>query len=81
MPARSLVRGEFLDVIFDLVDELPDLGDLVFGGGGGGARPVLGAGGGGEPFTGAQQVVEVGGQVGQVGDVGAEVVAAGAPEP
>ena len=31
--------------------------------------------GGGEPFPGAQQVIEVGGQVGEVGDVGAEVVA------
>ena len=37
--------------------------------------------GGGEPFPGAQQVIEVGVQVGQVGDVGAEVVAAGAAEP
>ena len=32
-------------------------------------------------FAVAQQVVEVGLQVGQVGDVGAEVVAAGAAEP
>src|SRR5262249_44740752 len=32
-------------------------------------------------LAGAQQVVEVGVQVGQVGDVGAEVVAAGAAEP
>ena len=34
-----------------------------------------------EAFPGAEQVVEVGGQVGQVGHVGAEVVAAGAAEP
>ena len=39
------------------------------------------AGGGGEPFAGAEQVIEVGGQVGEVGHVGAEVVAAGAAEP
>src|SRR5262249_10106101 len=32
-------------------------------------------------FPGAEQVVEVAGQVGQVGHVGAEVVAAGAAEP
>ena len=52
------------------------------GGGGVGARPLVDAvDGGGEPFPGAQQVIEVGGQVGQVGDVGAEVVAAGAAEP
>ena len=51
------------------------------GGGGLGAGPVVDAGGGGEPFAGAEQVIEVGGQVGQVGDVGAEVVAAGAAEP
>ena len=38
-------------------------------------------GGGEQAFAGAQQVVEVGVQVGQVGDVGAEVVAAGAAEP
>ena len=37
--------------------------------------------GGGQALPGAQQVIEVGGQVGQVGDVGAEVVAAGAAEP
>ena len=38
-------------------------------------------GGGAQPFAGAEQVVEVGVQVGQVGDVGAEVVAADAAEP
>jgi hypothetical protein len=58
----------------------------AFGGGqlgdGVGAGPVVDAAdGGGEPFPGAEQVVEGGGQVGQVGDVGAEVVAAGAAEP
>ena len=52
------------------------------GGGGVGAGPLVDpVEGGGEPFAGAQQVVEVGGQLGQVGDVGAEVVAARAAEP
>ena len=36
---------------------------------------------GGQPLAGAQQVVEIAGQVRKVGDVGAEVVAAGAAEP
>ena len=43
--------------------------------------PGVDAGGGGEPFAGAEQVIEVGGQVREVGHVGAEVVAAGAAEP
>ena len=46
-----------------------------------GACPVIEVGGGEQAFAGAQQVVEVGVQVGQVGHVGAEVVAAGAAEP
>ena len=46
-----------------------------------GACPLVEFGGGEQAFAGAQQVVEVGVQVGQVGDVGAEVVAAGAAEP
>src|SRR5260370_1399542 len=59
-----------------------DPGVLPGGGGGGAAAPLTAAGGGGgEPFPGAQQVIEVGGQGGEVGDVGAEVVAAGAAEP
>ena len=70
------------DVTVDAVDQPSDPGDLLGGGGGVGAGPLVDpVDGGGEPFAGAQQVVEVGGQVGQVGDVGAEVVAAGAAEP
>src|ERR1017187_4498743 len=70
------------DVAVDLGDEPPDAGDLLAGGGGVGACPVVGAGdGGGQAFAGAEQVIEVGGQVGKVGHVGAEVVAAGAAEP
>ena len=37
--------------------------------------------GGGEPFTGAEQVIKVSGQVREVGNVGAEVVTADAAEP
>src|SRR5258708_7408681 len=66
----------------DRADEPREGGALRRGGGGVGAGPLIDAGeGGGEPFPGAQQVIEVGGQVGEVGDVGAEVVAAGAAEP
>ena len=68
------------DVAFDAADELAYLADLLFRRGRRGPGPAVAAGGG-EPFAGAEQVVEVGGQVGQVGDVGAEVVAAGAAEP
>jgi len=63
--AGALVRCQVLDAGLDPADELPDLGDLLPGGGGGGACPAVGAGGGGEPFAGAEQVVEVGGQVGR----------------
>src|ERR1019366_8696231 len=70
------------DVCLDPADEPPDAGDLLRGGGGVGARPFIDAvDGGGQALAGAQEVVEVGGQAGQVGDVGAEVVAACAAEP
>src|SRR5262249_61073671 len=70
------------DVTFDPVDELADAGDLFAGRGGVGAGPVVDAVDGcREPLPGAQQVIEVGDEVGQVGDVGAEVVTAGAAEP
>ncbi len=70
------------DVTVDAVDQPSDSGDLLGGGGGVGAGPLVDpVDSGGEPFAGAQQVVEVGGQLGQVGDVGAEVVAARAAEP
>jgi hypothetical protein len=44
--------------------------------------PLVDIGGGGseDSFAAAQQVIEIGLQVGQVGDIGAEVVAAGAAE-
>ena len=71
-----------VEVAVDAGDEPPDPGDLLLAGGGVDAGPVVDAvDGRGESFTGAEQVVEVGGQVGQVGHVGAEVVTAGAAEP
>jgi hypothetical protein len=78
--AGAVGGGQLGDVAFDPVDEPPDSGDLLLAGGGVGEDPFIDAvDAGGEAFAGAQQVIEVGGQVGQVGDVGAEVVAAGAP--
>src|SRR6266568_9084929 len=79
--AGTVVRAKAGDVAFDAVDELPDDGDLLAGGCRLVACPGVDAGRGGEPFAGAEQVVEVSGQVGEVGHVGAEVVAAGAAEP
>ena len=78
----SLGVVEAGDVAFDPGDQPPDPGDLLLGRGGVGAGPFVDTvDGGGQPFAGAQQVVEVGLQVGQERDVGAEVVAAGAAEP
>src|SRR5262245_7773602 len=78
----ALGAGQLVQAGLDPADELPDPADLLGGGGGIGAGPVIDSRDGGpEPFAGAHQVVKVSGQVGQVGDVGAEVVAAGAPEP
>ena len=69
------------DVGFDAVDQPPDPGDFLVGGGGVGAGPVVDSvDGGGQSFPGAQQIVEVCLQVGQERDVGAEVIAADAAE-
>ena len=76
----SLGFVELGDVAFDPADQPPDSGDFLLGGGGVGAGPVVDSvDGGGQPFPGAQQIVEVCLQLGQEGDVGAEVVAAHAP--
>jgi hypothetical protein len=56
--------AEGSEVAFDLVDQPPDAGDFLLGGGGVAAGPVVDTVDGGQPFPGAQQVVEVGGQVG-----------------
>ena len=70
-----------VEVASDLADQAADAGDLLVGGRGLGAGPVVDVDGGAQPFPVAQQVVEVGVEVGQVGGVGAEVVAAHAAEP
>src|SRR5674536_163030 len=55
---------------------------LLLAGGGVGAGPLVDAvDGGGQTLTGLEQIVEIAGEVRQVGHVGAEVVAAGAAEP
>ena len=77
----AFVGGEVVEAGADPGDETADPGDLLLGGGGFGAGPVVEVGGGEQSFPVAEQVIEVGLQVGQVGDVGAEVVAAGAAEP
>ncbi|WP_433711046.1 hypothetical protein ACQP2U_33000 [Nocardia sp. CA-084685] len=69
------------DVAFDPVDQPPDTGDLLLGRGGISTSPVVDAvEGGGQSFPGAQQIIKVCLQVGQVCDVGAEVVAARAAD-
>src|SRR5579875_1496204 len=78
---RRARRGELAEIAGDLVDQAPDPGDLFVRWQGFGPGPVVQAGGGQGAFPVAQQVIEVGAQVREVGDVGAEVVAAGAPEP
>ena len=77
----SLFGFEFVEAVADLVDQAADPADLFLRRHGVGACPLIEVGGGEQAFAGAQQVVEVGVEVGQVGDVGAEVVAAGAAEP
>ena len=73
---------EVRDVGFDAVNQSSDPSDFLVGRGGVGAGPVVDpVDGGGQSFPGAQQIVEVGLQVGQERDVGAEVIAADAAEP
>ena len=73
--------GQVIEPVLDPGDELPDPGDFLLGRDGFGACPLVDLGRGEHAFAVAEQVVEVGVQVGQVGDVGAEVAAAGAAEP
>jgi len=61
--AGPVGRVQAGDVAFDAADELPDDGDLLVGGCCLVACPGVDAGGGGEPFAGAEQIIEVGGQV------------------
>ena len=54
---------EFGDVAFDSVDQPPDPGNLLRGGGGVGAGPLVDTiDGGGQPLPGAQQIIEIAGQ-------------------
>ena len=71
-----------VDVALDLADEVPDPADFPCCGHRVGTGPLIDpVDAGGQPFAGAQQVIEIPGQVRKVGDVGAEVVTAGAAEP
>ena len=68
--------GELGDIAFDLADQPPDAVISSRPG----SRPreptIHSLDGGGQAFAGAQQVVEIAGEVGQGGDVGAEMVTA-----
>jgi hypothetical protein len=66
---------ELGDIALDPIDQLSDPGDLLLGRGGVGARPLIDpVEGGGQPFPGAQQIIEVGLQVGQMRNRGLEMV-------
>jgi cyclase len=71
--------GEVFQAGFDAGDEAADGGDLLAGGDGLGSCPLVDVGGGEDPFPVAEQVIEVGAEVGEVRDVGAEVTAGTAP--
>ncbi len=59
--------GQLAEAGFDPGDELPDAGDLLFRWQSVGSCPVVQLGGGEQAFLAAEQVIEVGLQVGQVG--------------
>jgi hypothetical protein len=78
----SLGLVELGDIAVDPIDQLSDPGDLLLGGCGVGARPLVDPlEGGGQVFPGAQQILEIGLQVGQMGDGGPVVVTPDAAEP
>ncbi|MER0484608.1 hypothetical protein ABR737_40855 [Streptomyces sp. Edi2] len=77
----AVFGGEVVEVGLDPVDEAADALDLLFGRHGLGSRPVVGLERGHQAFAAAEQVGEVGLEVGEVGDVGGEVLAAQAAEP
>jgi len=74
------VGVEVVEPGFDAGDQPPDPVDLFVGWCGLLSCPVVELGAGEEAFAVAEQVVEVGVEVGEVGDVGAEVVTACAAE-
>ena len=77
----ALGGGQVIEPVLDPGDELPDPGDLLGGGDGFGSYPLVDVGRGEHAFPVAEQIIEIGVQVRQVGDVGAEVAAAYAAEP
>jgi hypothetical protein len=73
---------ELGDIALDPVDQPADPGDLFLGGGGVGAGPLVDpVEGGGQPLPGAQQVIEIGLQIGQKRNGGPEMVTPDAAEP
>lgn len=66
--------GEFVESSGDACDESSDLADFLVGWCGFGAGPFVEVAGGAHAFAIAEQVVQVGLPVGQVGHVGAEVI-------
>ena len=60
----SLIGGEVVEVVLDAMDQVLDSADLLFGRHGFGLGPGVEVGGGEEAFAVAEQVVQVGGQVG-----------------
>lgn len=78
---RAVLDGHLVEVGADAVDEPVDPADLLLRGHGPGTGPLFGFERGHQPFPAAQQVGEVGPEVGEAGHVGGEVLAAQAPEP
>lgn len=77
----ALVAGELVQAAGDAGDQPADPADLLLRWHGFCFRPFLDIGGGEYPFPVAQQVIEIGVQVREVGHVGAEEAAARAAEP
>jgi hypothetical protein len=76
----SFVGRELVEVLLDAVNEVLQPADLRVGGQGLGLGPLLQLDRCEYPFAVTEQIVEVCLEIGQVGDVGAEVVAADATE-
>jgi len=76
----SVVAGQGVEFGGDSVDQPAHAGDFLGRWHRFGPRPVVDIGCSDEPFAVTEEVVQVGLEVGEVGDVGAEVVAADAPE-
>ncbi len=77
----SLLGGKLAEVLLDTVDEVLQPTDLGMGRHGLGLGPLLQVDRGEHSLAILEQVVQVCLEIGQVGDVGAEMVADDAPEP